>query len=228
MSYKVIPIQQKAGFLSVNCYLIEQDDGFILIDTGFSKSRKQLLQAMHSLGLQPGDLKLIIITHGDVDHIGNCAYLKNRYCCQIAMHQDDELMATEGDMFYNRKNPLFPLRLLSNVLFPFNYKDRFSPDMHIKNGDNFLAYNFDAEVISIPGHSKGSVGILTKEGDLFCGDLLENIKKPQLATIIDNRSEASNSLDLLKSLNVKTIYPGHGKEFEMKDLWKNGTISKQR
>ncbi|HWR70506.1 MAG TPA: MBL fold metallo-hydrolase, partial [Dehalococcoidia bacterium] len=55
----------------VNCYLIETDSGFVLIDTGASNRRKDIEKELESAGCKPGDLKLIILTHGDFDHMGN-------------------------------------------------------------------------------------------------------------------------------------------------------------
>ncbi len=218
MSYKVIPIPLKKRFLRVNCYLVEQEDGYILIDTGLNKNRKQMEIFLNSRNIGVGDIKLIIITHGDFDHIGNCAYLKKKYCCQVAMHKDDEVMATEGNMFYNRRKPMFLIRMLASMMFRFGSDDRFSPDIYLKENDDFIEYGFNAKAVSIPGHSKGSIGILTEKGDLFCGDLLENFKKPSLSMILDDKVNAKKSLDKLKELDVGNVYPGHGNYFEMSNL----------
>lgn len=61
---------------SVNCYLVETDPGYILIDTGGSNKRTDLEKALESAGCKPGNLQLIVITHEDFDHTGNCAYLR--------------------------------------------------------------------------------------------------------------------------------------------------------
>jgi len=57
----------------VNCYLIETDTGYILIDTGGSNRRTDLEKELESAGCQTGNLKLIVLTHGDFDHTGNAA-----------------------------------------------------------------------------------------------------------------------------------------------------------
>jgi len=62
----------------VNCYLIETDTGYILIDTGGSNKRTDLEKELESAGCQPGNLKLIVLTHGDFDHTGNAAYLRKK------------------------------------------------------------------------------------------------------------------------------------------------------
>ncbi|HVN48678.1 MAG TPA: MBL fold metallo-hydrolase, partial [Bacteroidota bacterium] len=55
----------------VNAYLLNVQDGFILIDTGFSMHWPRLEKELLHAGCLPDRLKLVLITHGDVDHIGN-------------------------------------------------------------------------------------------------------------------------------------------------------------
>ena len=59
----------------VNCYLLEADDGFVLIDTGFSTKRmfldKVLNKALNKPGEVPKKSKLIYLKHGDLDHAGD-------------------------------------------------------------------------------------------------------------------------------------------------------------
>jgi hydroxyacylglutathione hydrolase len=161
---------------------------------------------------------LIVITHGDFDHIGNAAYLRQKFGAKIAMHVEDVGMAECGDMFWNRKKGNRLLRSLAPRLFRFGASDRFQPDAIVADGADLTEYGFDAKVLSIPGHSKGSIGILTSAGDLFCGDLLENTKQPAISTIMDDMPTAQVSIEKLESTNVKTVYPGHGKPFPLKLL----------
>ena len=73
-------------------------------------------------------------------------------------------------------------------------------------------------VISLPGHSRGSIGLLTDSGELFVGDLLDNTQRPVLNSIMDDRAAAVASVDKLKRLNIVTIYPGHGSAFSGSEL----------
>src|SRR5512135_1569060 len=63
-----------SGF--VNCYLIVESTGLTLIDTGISRNATNILKYLASLGKQPADLKRILITHSDGDHVGALADLK--------------------------------------------------------------------------------------------------------------------------------------------------------
>jgi len=205
----------------VNCYLITTDTGHVLIDTGSSNRRTDLERELGSAGCQPGNLKLVVLTHGDFDHTGNAAYLRERFATKIAMHQDDSGMVERGDMFWNRRKGNSLIRMMAPILFGFPKSDRFKIDLTIEDGYDLSEYGLDAKVLSIPGHSKGSIGILTADGDLFCGDLLDYTDKPVLNSIMDDSAAANASLEKLKSLAINTVYPGHGRPFPMELFIKN-------
>jgi hydroxyacylglutathione hydrolase len=198
---------------SVNCYLIEGEAGYILIDTGGSNKRAELEADLERAGCKPGNLNLIILTHGDFDHTGNAAYLREKFAAKLAMGLDDFGMLERGDMFWNRKKGNPVIRLVAPLLFRFSKRDRCTPDLRIEDGCGLSDYGFEAQVIHIPGHSTGSIGILTAAGDLFCGDLLENTQKPALGSLMDDNSAANASLQKLKGFEIHTVYPGHGKPF---------------
>jgi len=200
---------------SVNCYLIETDTGFVLIDTGGSNKRADLERELAGAGCKPGDLQLVLLTHGDFDHTGNCAFLRKKFGAKIAMHPDDSGMVERGDMFSNRESGNILFSMIAPLLFRFGKSDRFSPDMYIEEGYDLSDFGWDAKALSIPGHSKGSIGILTAIGDLFCGDLLANTDKPALNSIMDDLGAAKASVDKLRNLAIRTVYPGHGKPFAM-------------
>ena len=200
---------------SVNCYVVDTGSGFFLIDTGASNRRREVERQLEDAGCKPGDLRLIILTHGDFDHTGNAAYLRTKFGAKIAMHRDDAGMLERGDIFWNRKSGNFVIRAMASVLFRFGKSQRCSPDVYLEEGDDLSPYGFDAKVLHIPGHSKGSLAILTADGALFCGDLLLYKDGPVLNSIIDERAAAQASFERLKGLKANTVYTGHGEAFSM-------------
>jgi glyoxylase-like metal-dependent hydrolase (beta-lactamase superfamily II) len=199
----------------VNCYLTSCPHGFILIDTGFSAKRSLLLKQIEAAGCKPGTLKLILITHGDADHAGNAAYLREKYGAKIAMHANDSGMVERGDMSWNRKDKpdkmSLIMKVMSSVMKIFvksGVFEKFKPDLMVDENFDLSKYGFDATVLHLPGHSKGSIGILTKNGDLFCGDMFYNMLGFQY---VDNLTEYDFSMKKLKGMTIRTIYPGHGK-----------------
>lgn len=205
------------GGFAANCYLLKTDLGFVLIDTGRASKRQKLESELANAGCQPGNLNLIVLTHGDFDHTGNCAYLRKKYNSKIAMHEKDAGMVENGDMFWNRQTGNLIARKLVNILFKIK---RFQPDFYIDESFDLSPYGLNGKVLYLPGHSKGSIGILTANGDLFCGDLFTNTKKPEINSMIDDPADAQRSLAKLKNFTINQVYPGHGKPFAMSSFQK--------
>jgi len=107
------------------------------------------------------------------------------------------------------------------ILSGFGKAERFTPDLYLEDGDDLSDYGCDNKVVYIPGHSKGSVGILTTGGDLFCGDLFENTDTPGLNSIMDDPATANASVEKLQGLEIHTVYPGHGEPFPLDLVLKN-------
>ncbi len=206
-------------FFGVNSYLLQTDAGYFLIDTGLAKKRGQLEKALNEAGCQPGDLKLIIITHGHLDHVGSAAYLRNKYVSKIAMHRGDLRMAESGDMFVDEKGGII-IGLIGVLMKAFGLGDcdKFTPDIYLEDNQSLKEYGLDATVIHTPGHSAGSTSILTAEGDLFCGDLFNNDKKPMKATLVQDAGLLDMSVMKIRALETSTVYPGHGKPFKMEQF----------
>lgn len=213
-----ITLSMPLGMGKVNCYLIETPAGHTLIDTGNSTARKELLEALERLHCGAGSLKLILLTHGDFDHTGNALHLRSAFGAALGMHREDAAMAERGDMFVNRKKPNPVIGVLLPLFSRFGASERFTPDLLLGDGYDLSPHGMDARVIEIPGHSRGSIGILNAEGDLFCGDLFENTRRPRLNALMDDPAAAQNSVNKLKGLKVRKIYPGHGAPFLMEDL----------
>jgi hydroxyacylglutathione hydrolase len=204
----------------VNAFLIKVREGFVLIDTGLSMHWKRLEAKLISSGCLPDKLNLVIITHGDFDHSGNCAKLQEKYKCRIAMYKNDSPIVENG-LFMKRKARTLQAKMLILIRLLFRRKfvlDGFRPDINLKEGQNLDEYGFNATVVHIPGHTKGSIGIITNDGNLFAGDIFINNRKPDIATYIENPDELKNSINILKNMNIKTVYPGHGKPFEFEQM----------
>jgi glyoxylase-like metal-dependent hydrolase (beta-lactamase superfamily II) len=139
------------------------------------------------------------------------------------MHKDDSFMVENG-LSLKRKTRTLQAMLFSLIRKLFRKKfafDKFIPDIYLTDGQNLNEYGFNAKVVHIPGHTKGSIGILTGDGDLFAGDTFTNRRKPEVANYIENPMDLKNSIDRLKMMNIKMIYPGHGKPFEFEQIVRN-------
>lgn len=205
----------------VNCYLVAATAGFVLINTGSPEKRSDLEAELGSAGCRAGDLRLILLTHGDYDHAGNAAYLRNKFHTKIAMHPDDSGRVQRADWSWNLKPKPDKFGLLFRLVAIFIRPGEFhtfEPDILVGEQQSLTSYGLEATVIHLPGHSRGSIGILTAEKDLFCGDLMDSMGKPSLEFFIDDMVAARASLNRLRDLGADRIHPGHGKPFRLNQV----------
>jgi hydroxyacylglutathione hydrolase len=202
----------------VNAYLVKAGDDYILVDAGmaqrWSRVESQLLQA----GALPDRLQLVVITHGDFDHTGSCAQLQRKYHAKIAMHSGDvEMVRTGTPAKRQARSLLGKLFLRLGGLMGGGFQ-RFEPDILLEDGQSLADYGLAARVLHTPGHTKGSIAVLTADGHLFVGDTVTNRGKPDSAPFVENERDLRDSLAILKGLEAHIVYPGHGQPFAFEAL----------
>ena len=77
------------GMLVANAYLVLLEDGLMLVDTGMPGNAKRILAFVERLGRQPRELRHVVLTHCDGDHIGIAAELKALTGARVAIHELD-------------------------------------------------------------------------------------------------------------------------------------------
>ncbi len=190
-----------------NCFCAEQGDSAMLIDTAGTKYLDKILSVCKGK-----NIRLIVLTHGHVDHIQNAAALQRELHAPIAMHVGDV-----GLIQNNLAEPMSAHTLLGKLVLALtksNLKHRiepFKPDLFLRDGDRLDAYGIDATVIGLPGHTKGSIGILLDSGDFFVGDALMNIFYPAKSLLYGKREIMLKSAYKISGAESHTIHFGHGK-----------------
>jgi hydroxyacylglutathione hydrolase len=193
--------------INANCYIIAEAD-LLLIDTGFRHKTKKILRYITQvLHREPSELKMIVVTHCHLDHIGNADQLRVVTGAKIAAHQEDAVFI-EG-----RKKAPVPaggLGMVYRTLSPFIRIRRFPVDILLKEKDIIGGL----AVLFIPGHTPGSIALYdTKRKVLFTGDALRYkngvVEGPSKGFSIDITS-AYSSLQQLKLLEYDIMLSGHG------------------
>lgn len=92
----------------------------------------------------------------------------------------------------------------------------FNADIVIHSQEQ-LAHYPKIQIIELPGHTLGSIGIIF-DGNLFVGDLLMNLPIPSKSWFAEDFDMLTNSIETIKSLKIQRIYPGHGTSFSAKWL----------
>lgn len=200
--------------LSDNVYLLDSTAGSYvyvamgsetaLIDTGFPWKGKSIIKELGAIGIHPGDIKHILLTHHDIDHIGNVFMLQQLTGAQVwASKEDIPYITGELDRYGFKKY----IKYFFRVKKPKDVKP-YITEQRI-NG---------IEVIPTPGHTPGHVCLLYND-ILFAGDLLEN-KKGKLIPYPPpwnwDDSMMLESVNKISQIPYKWVCPAHGKPILVK------------
>jgi len=187
------------GIRGCNCYLVTRPR-LVLIDTGVPGQSRKVVAYLEKLGYAPRDLKWIILTHCDIDHVGSAAKLQRLTGAEICMHPADV------DCLMRRvpRRPRWKTRLSGIWIRPE------LPEINtlLEDGQDIGSL----EVIHTPGHSPGSISLLYGSV-LFTGDLLRWVGLPKqiLRLIGEDSTEVRTSLKKIANHNFYLLCPGHGK-----------------
>lgn len=191
---------------NTNCYIIRGADGDILIDTGIPKYRDEI-----ETWLLNYNVKLIALTHGHNDHIGNAAYFSELYDVPIAMSRYDIKLAEN-----NLCRPFYTVGISGKVSKLISKKSMskqaecFAVDYLIGDGDVIgREAGVEVKVVSLQGHTKGSIGFLYN-GDLYVGDAVSNHIQPCFPYMCESPKEARKSIEKIHTIRPKRIFFGHG------------------
>ena len=154
-----------------NPYIIVDTDGLTVIDTGLPRSQKKILAYVAGLGKQAQDVKRIIITHADFDHIGGLAALQRASGARTYASKIEADAIAKGKSSREIKAIGFSLRRVFFALMrPFRKLTPFQVDETLAEGQTLPVLG-GLHVIETPGHTPGHVSLFAPSvGVLFCGD----------------------------------------------------------
>jgi len=135
------------GIFETNCYVISAPEGWILFDA--PDGACEWLESRHV------DLKLLLLTHGHIDHVQDVAKIKKRFGCRIGCHPVTAPMISDREFFRN---------------FGFDLEiEPAEPDFLIEETPvrNFLG--LELQVLEVPGHCPGSLCFFSRQDKLLIG-----------------------------------------------------------
>jgi hydroxyacylglutathione hydrolase len=198
-----------------NCYLLQGARGTVLIDAGPRGGAPKIVAGIGTAGIQPKDVRLILVTHGHLDHYGAANEVKAWCGAPVAAYHSEPAFSQ------NKRNAVPPaqtlrgsmvrwLYFLLSPLFPFAPLEA---DILLDDGADLSPYGVDAHVVLVPGHSPGSLAVITAEGEAFVGDLLVNYVVPSRPMYLSDRRAWQQSYEHLGAIKPRTVYVGHGEPF---------------
>jgi glyoxylase-like metal-dependent hydrolase (beta-lactamase superfamily II) len=204
-----------------NVVLIKNGANSVLVDTGLKGRFKKVKTLLSQLQVEPGEVKLIVLTHVHYDHTGNLQRLKEYTGAKVLVHQNE---------YENLKSGFIPIpdgqgkysRLISKfgkLVYPKYASPRaFEADLINEDEFDLSKYGIAGKVISTPGHTLGSQSVLLGP-KLIAGDTFINLKNGKIFPPFCNEPKVLiHTWQNLFDLGIEEIYPGHGKPLKIGEV----------
>lgn len=212
MSFKIHPIQ---GYIQTT-YLIENDKGLLLLDTGTSLDAEVVLDFIENSLKRPlSDLKLIALSHAHPDHTGGLNHIQKKTKAPLAASKDINLWYKGVNGFVCHKVDLiltlFVAKKLKKKLHYIKSPRRVKIDYTLNNNDG-LPYFEDWRVYKNDGHTQGDLSFYNNK-TIYVGDNLIKLKRLYKAPYpMHNPTEYIKTLEFYKKF--KTFILAHSEVCE--------------
>jgi glyoxylase-like metal-dependent hydrolase (beta-lactamase superfamily II) len=197
-----------------NAFLIKGDRA-VLVDTGRPRDVGALLRALWRARVNPAELALILHTHAHWDHCGGTRGLKQATGVPAAVHHAEAERMRRGS-----NGVLRPTGAIGALLRPL--LDRpfpgVEPDLLLGDETDLHPFGVEARALLTPGHTAGSVSVITQDREAIVGDLLMGgyvggkfIRgRPTLHYFAEDLPLLRASVRKLLDQGIATVFVGHG------------------
>ena len=133
------------GTEPASTHIIDTGKGLIMLDSGYQQSLYLVIHNMHLLGLDPMNLKYIVMTHGHIDHMGATKALVELTGAKTFIGEKDRESANGTlDLSYAKE-------------LDMEYTETFEPDVLINDGNTIELGNTQIYAVATPGHTAGAM-----------------------------------------------------------------------
>jgi glyoxylase-like metal-dependent hydrolase (beta-lactamase superfamily II) len=190
----------------VNVLLLENDDGYTLVDTGVAGSVGRIKEGFAALGAGPEDLRRVFVTHQHDDHTGGLEGI-----LEWAPHAEVGATEHEAEVIEGRR----PYDPSSNALLRYMMRNAKGPGVRVRKvlreGDLVSGFR----LIATPGHTRGHVSMLRDaDGLLFTADafgcLPRRLRVGVRKALCTDPPLARRSAEKLLQEEFATVVPAHG------------------
>lgn len=210
---QIIPSVHHIPDIVCNPYLIIDPDGLTLIDTGLPGSHKKILKYIQGLGRTPADLKRIILTHSDIDHVGGLAALKKASGARTYASEIEAEAIAKGRASRQIQSKQTVRRVVMKLLMEIFRSKPVKVDELLTNGQ-VLPVLGGLQVLLTPGHTPGHISLYSPStGVLFVGDSIVSREGSMIGSVPANtwnQDKAAESVRKQAALKPGIVCPGHG------------------
>ena len=196
------------GTRFVSSHIVDTGDGLILIDAQYPQTVYLLLENIRKVGLDPYDIKYILISHGHYDHLGGARALTELIGCKTILGRPDKDYANGTvDLTWAKE-------------LGHEYFEMFEPDILIDDGDIVELGNTKIRCVSTPGHTPGVMsfffdvtdGERTYTAAMFGGAGMNSMRLPFLDAYglpHSLRDDFLNSIEKVRNEKVDILIGNH-------------------
>jgi len=209
---EIIPGVYLINMLASNCYLIAEPDGLTLIDAGIPSSFSQIVDFIGSLDRSVQELKTILLSHADIDHVGAAPALKAESGARIYASQIAAQALAEGHS--SRQIELGILTPIFRWLETLNGAMQIEVD-EILSAGQVLPVISGLKVLETPGHTPGHLSFYAEKHKLlFAGDSVSTNPDEILGNKVKffnwNQEQMLASVRFQAALQPEIVCSGHG------------------
>ncbi|HET8601697.1 MAG TPA: MBL fold metallo-hydrolase [Segeticoccus sp.] len=217
---KLGPSLHRVGNDIVAAYLVDTPDGVTVIDAGLAGQWGEFTAELEAMGRTLQDVRGVVLTHGDSDHIGFAERLRRDHGVPVFVHEADAARA-RGEVktkpSWGHVKPGATAQFLWYAVRKQGWRVTPVAEVTIVRDGEVLDLPGSPRVIGMPGHSPGSIALHVPVVDaVFVGDalttrhVLTGRPGPQPAPFTDDPAQALASLDRLQGVTATWVLPGHG------------------
>jgi len=197
-----------------NTYILLGADGLTVIDAGLPRSERKILAYIASLGRSAQDVKRIVITHADMDHVGGLAALQKASGARTYASKLEAEAIAAGKSSREIQSPGFsPRRLFFALMRPFMKITPVQVDEIVEEGQTLPALG-GLRVVETPGHTPGHISLFAPAaGVLFSGDSIvsdQNGLHGSRPGLTWDEVKARESERKQAALGARVVCTGHG------------------
>jgi glyoxylase-like metal-dependent hydrolase (beta-lactamase superfamily II) len=195
------------GLRGANVYLVIDEETLTVVDTGMPGNESKIIDYIKRIGMDPSQVKNIVLTHSDIDHSGSAAKLKEMTNAKVMIHEADAPRLSEEKELKKVKGFFGVVMKVAGIMIKFT---PVKPDVTLKNLDKVG----NMTVLHTPGHTEGSICLYITGKAIFAGDLVRvnNNKMLELPPKFVNldMDMLKVSLKKVSELEYSVLLPGHG------------------
>jgi hydroxyacylglutathione hydrolase len=222
----VIPIALSLeGPRGVNAFLVLGERP-VLVDTGVPGSEGRILEVLATVGVEPCDVALILLTHAHGDHTGSAWALKQATGAPVAIQRLDAPHLAAGESAPVEGRTPEARRFVEKMKVrrqanPFVLR-AFSADLIIGDELPLTEFGVRGRAIHTPGHTDGGLSVVIDGGDAIVGDLVGSDPKapgtPAPAMLAVNAEKMDASIKRIVALAPHVVYAGHEGPFTLEQM----------